>query len=78
MDEPYLQALRDDYQSQNDQCGFGNGDSELFAKAAGYNYSAETSVGEFVLGSLKEDVTNLDVMVDRLYEGMNFIKKELV
>jgi len=31
-----------------------------------------------VLGSLKEDVTNLDVMVDRLYEGMNFIKKELV
>jgi len=36
-------------------CGLGNGDSDLFAKAAGCNYYAETSVGEFVLGSRKED-----------------------
>jgi oxazoline/thiazoline dehydrogenase len=32
-------------------CGIGSGDSDLFAQAAGYNYYAETSVGEFVLGS---------------------------
>jgi len=32
-------------------CGIGTGDSDLFAKAAGCNYYAETSVGEFVLGS---------------------------
>jgi len=32
-------------------CGIGNGDSDLFAKAAGCNYYAETSVGEFALGS---------------------------
>jgi oxazoline/thiazoline dehydrogenase len=34
-------------------CGIGIGDSDLFAKAAGCNYYAETSVGEFVLGSRK-------------------------
>lgn len=32
-------------------CGLGSGDSDLFAQAAGCNYYAETSVGEFVLGS---------------------------
>jgi oxazoline/thiazoline dehydrogenase len=36
-------------------CGIGSGDSDLFAKAAGCNYYAETSVGEFVLGSRKEN-----------------------
>lgn len=36
-------------------CGIGAGDSDLFAKAAGCNYYAETSVGEFALGSRKED-----------------------
>jgi len=37
-------------------CGIGSGDSDLFAKAAGCNYYAETSVGEFALGSHKEKV----------------------
>lgn len=37
-------------------CGIGSGDSDLFAKVAGCNYYAETSVGEFALGSRKEDV----------------------
>lgn len=36
-------------------CGIGSGDSELFAQAVGCNYYAETSVGEFVLGSRKEN-----------------------
>ena len=32
-------------------CGVGSGDADLFAKVAGLNYYAETSVGEFVIGS---------------------------
>ncbi|MDZ8108580.1 MAG: SagB family peptide dehydrogenase [Nostoc sp. DedQUE12a] len=32
-------------------CGLGCGNSDLFAKAAGTDYYAETSVGEFMLGS---------------------------
>ena len=32
-------------------CGLGGGNSDLFAKAAGCNYHAESSVGEFALGS---------------------------
>lgn len=32
-------------------CGLGGGNSDLFAKAAGCDYYAETSVGEFVLGT---------------------------
>jgi oxazoline/thiazoline dehydrogenase len=32
-------------------CGLGGGDSDLFSRAAGTNYEAETSVGEFILGS---------------------------
>lgn len=32
-------------------CAIGGGDSDLFAKAAGLDYYAETSVGEFLLGS---------------------------
>ena len=32
-------------------CALGAGDSDLFARAAGTDYYAETSVGEFVLGS---------------------------
>jgi SagB-type dehydrogenase family enzyme len=36
-------------------CAVGTGDSDLFATAAGCNYYAETSVGEFSLGSRKED-----------------------
>jgi SagB-type dehydrogenase family enzyme len=31
-------------------CALGGGDSDLFARAAGTNYYAETSVGEFLLG----------------------------
>ena len=32
-------------------CGIGSGDSDVFARAAGIDYYAETSVGEFLLGS---------------------------
>jgi hypothetical protein len=32
-------------------CGLGGGDSDLFARAAGLDYEAETSVGEFIVGS---------------------------
>jgi SagB-type dehydrogenase family enzyme len=32
-------------------CALGAGDSDLFARAAGIDYYAETSVGEFLLGS---------------------------
>lgn len=32
-------------------CGLGGGDSDLFAEAAGLDYYAETSVGEFMLSS---------------------------
>jgi len=32
-------------------CALGAGDSDLFARAAGTDYYAETSVGEFLLGS---------------------------
>jgi SagB-type dehydrogenase family enzyme len=34
-------------------CALGGGNSDLFAQAAGLNYYAETSVGEFLLGSQK-------------------------
>ena len=33
-------------------CALGGGNSDLFASAAGTNYCAETSVGEFLLGSM--------------------------
>ena len=33
----------------------GGGNSDLFAKAAGTDYYAETSVGEFLLGSRPQD-----------------------
>jgi SagB-type dehydrogenase family enzyme len=32
-------------------CALGAGDSDLFARAVGLDYYAETSVGEFLLGS---------------------------
>jgi SagB-type dehydrogenase family enzyme len=35
-------------------CAIGIGDSDLFARAAGVDYYAETSVGEFLLGSLPD------------------------
>jgi SagB-type dehydrogenase family enzyme len=35
-------------------CALGTGDSDLFATAVGLNYYAETSVGEFLLGSKRE------------------------
>lgn len=35
-------------------CALGNGDSDMFAAAAGTNYYTETSVGEFLLGSKAE------------------------
>jgi len=33
-------------------CALGSGNSELFARLAGLDYESETSVGEFMLGSL--------------------------
>lgn len=35
-------------------CAVGMGDSDLFARAAGLDYYAETSVGEFLLGSARQ------------------------
>jgi hypothetical protein len=35
-------------------CGLGNGDTELYCRAAGTAYHVESSVGEFMLGSLPE------------------------
>jgi SagB-type dehydrogenase family enzyme len=35
-------------------CALGSGNSDLFAEAAGTDYYAETSVGEFMLGTLPE------------------------
>jgi SagB-type dehydrogenase family enzyme len=32
-------------------CALGGGDSDLFARAAGLEYTVETSVGEFLLGN---------------------------
>jgi hypothetical protein len=32
-------------------CAVGGGDADLFARAAGTDYRAETSVGEFLVGS---------------------------
>lgn len=32
-------------------CALGGGDSDLFVRAAGLEYTVESSVGEFVLGS---------------------------
>jgi SagB-type dehydrogenase family enzyme len=36
-------------------CAVGIGDSDLFAQAAGVDYYTETSVGEFLLGSVPDD-----------------------
>jgi SagB-type dehydrogenase family enzyme len=38
-------------------CAVGCGDSDLFARAAGTEYCAETSVGEFLLGSQRDGPT---------------------
>jgi SagB-type dehydrogenase family enzyme len=35
-------------------CAVGCGDADLFARAAGTDYCAETSVGEFLLGSQRQ------------------------
>lgn len=37
-------------------CALGGGDSDLFARAAGLDYYAETSVGEFMIGSRQNDL----------------------
>ena len=39
-------------------CAIGGGDADLFARAAGTDYCAETSVGEFLLGSPRLRPTN--------------------
>ena len=42
-------------------CAIGGGNSDLFVKAVGCDYSAETSVGEFALGSCNEFGKNPDI-----------------
>jgi SagB-type dehydrogenase family enzyme len=42
-------------------CGLGGGDSDLFARAAGLQYEAETSVGEFILGSRPAEGTGAGI-----------------
>lgn len=37
-------------------CGIGNGNSDLFARAAGIDYYEESSIGEFMLGSKPPEV----------------------
>jgi hypothetical protein len=39
-------------------CAVGCGDADLFARAAGTDYWAETSVGEFLLGSQRGGPTS--------------------
>jgi SagB-type dehydrogenase family enzyme len=39
-------------------CAIGGGDADLFARAAGTDYCAETSVGEFLLGSPRLEPTD--------------------
>jgi SagB-type dehydrogenase family enzyme len=39
-------------------CAVGGGDADLFARAAGTDYCAETSVGEFLLGSPRPEPTD--------------------
>jgi SagB-type dehydrogenase family enzyme len=41
-------------------CAVGGGDADRFARAAGTDYCAETSVGEFLLGSPRERPTGSD------------------
>jgi SagB-type dehydrogenase family enzyme len=36
-------------------CAVGGGDADLFARAVGVPYAAESSVGEFLLGSRRDD-----------------------
>ena len=43
-------------------CALGNGDSDLFARAAGTDYYAETSVGELALGSMPDSVPAWDTV----------------
>jgi hypothetical protein len=38
-------------------CALGGGNSDAFAAAAGTDYYAESTVGEFVLGSRPETIT---------------------
>ena len=40
-------------------CGLGGGDSDAFAAAAGLGYLDETSVGEFILGTVRSDNNGL-------------------
>jgi SagB-type dehydrogenase family enzyme len=41
-------------------CALGGGDSDAFAEATGLDYLAETSVGEFILGSRHADARHAD------------------
>jgi SagB-type dehydrogenase family enzyme len=44
-------------------CAVGCGDSDRFARAAGTDYCAETSVGEFLLGSQRQWATGRDGLI---------------
>ena len=41
-------------------CAIGGGDADLFARAAGTDYYAESSVGEFLLGTLRPQPGRVD------------------
>jgi SagB-type dehydrogenase family enzyme len=39
-------------------CALGGGDSDLFARVASTDYYTETSVGEFLLGSSRDEIAS--------------------
>ena len=52
-------------------CAIGGGDSDLFAQAVGLDYYAETSVGEFLLGSkrlLKDDEEHVEWLEAQVHQ----------
>jgi SagB-type dehydrogenase family enzyme len=46
-------------------CALGGGSSDAFAAATGLDYYAESSVGEFLVGSAPADLVPTDPPVDR-------------
>jgi SagB-type dehydrogenase family enzyme len=50
-------------------CAIGGGDADLFARAAGTDYCAETSVGEFLLGSQRSGLMRPIRSIDDVLAG---------
>ncbi|MEM6404506.1 MAG: SagB family peptide dehydrogenase, partial [Cyanobacteria bacterium P01_D01_bin.116] len=51
-------------------CALGNGDTEYFEKATGLDYIEESSVGEFMLGSLPNPNNSVSASMTELDEGV--------